>query len=79
MTAWVFLSDGQYVVAPFLALYAIGFFAVGTLTVIQSPAMRWGWAGLVRRGSQACAVALVKGAFSKVTPGSPDSTGTDSL
>ncbi len=33
---WLFFSDGQYAVAPFLALYALGFLTVGGLTVSQS-------------------------------------------
>ncbi|HET8576851.1 MAG TPA: glycosyltransferase [Methylomirabilota bacterium] len=33
---WLFVSDGQYTVAPFLALYALGFLAVGGLTLWQS-------------------------------------------
>ncbi len=40
VTTWVFAIDGQYAVAPFLALYAAGFFVIGTLTVVQSSALR---------------------------------------
>jgi cellulose synthase/poly-beta-1,6-N-acetylglucosamine synthase-like glycosyltransferase/cytochrome c553 len=60
-TTWVFVSDGQYAVAPFLALYAAGFLTVGMLTVLQSPAARWGWTLLVGRLPQAGAAALVMG------------------
>jgi cellulose synthase/poly-beta-1,6-N-acetylglucosamine synthase-like glycosyltransferase len=48
-TVWVFFSDGQYAVAPFLALYAAGFLTVGMLTVIQSPSIRWGLTLMARR------------------------------
>ena len=35
---WLFWRDGQYAVAPFLALYTIGFLTVGSLTIAQSRA-----------------------------------------
>jgi cellulose synthase/poly-beta-1,6-N-acetylglucosamine synthase-like glycosyltransferase/mono/diheme cytochrome c family protein len=59
----IFLINGLYAVAPFLALYAAGFLAIGTLTVVQSSALRWSWAGLVRRLPQAGAAVLVLGAL----------------
>jgi len=37
---WVFWRDGQYAVAPFLALYTTGFLTVGWLTIVQSRAVR---------------------------------------
>ena len=46
VTTWVFLSDGHYLAVPFLALYAGGFLAIGTLTVVQSSTIRWGWTSL---------------------------------
>jgi len=63
VATWVFVVDGQYAVAPFLALYAAGFLATGTLTVVQSSAIRWSWAGLVRRGTQIGTAAVVLGAL----------------
>jgi cellulose synthase/poly-beta-1,6-N-acetylglucosamine synthase-like glycosyltransferase/mono/diheme cytochrome c family protein len=61
MSTWVFVSDRHYAVAPFLALYALGFFTIGMLTVVQSSALQWRWTGLRRRGPKAGAVALVLG------------------
>jgi cellulose synthase/poly-beta-1,6-N-acetylglucosamine synthase-like glycosyltransferase len=42
VTSWVFVSDGQYAVAPFLALYAVGFLTIGMLTMVQSRAAQSG-------------------------------------
>ncbi|MFI5342265.1 MAG: glycosyltransferase [Candidatus Methylomirabilales bacterium] len=63
VATWVFVADGQYAVAPFLALYGAGFLAIGTLTVVQSSALRWSCTGLVRRTPQAGAALLVLGAL----------------
>ena len=63
VTTWVFVSDGHFAVAPFLALYALGFLTIGTLTVVQSLAFRWRWTGLLRRAPQTGAAALVLGAL----------------
>jgi cellulose synthase/poly-beta-1,6-N-acetylglucosamine synthase-like glycosyltransferase/cytochrome c553 len=63
VVTWVFLSDGQYAVAPFLALYAAGLLTVGALTVVQSSAIQWGSAALVRRRPQVGAAAIVLGAL----------------
>jgi glycosyltransferase involved in cell wall biosynthesis/cytochrome c553 len=60
---WVFLSDGQYAVTPFLALYAAGLLTVGSLTVVQSSAIHWGSAVLLRRRPQGGAAGIVLGAF----------------
>jgi cellulose synthase/poly-beta-1,6-N-acetylglucosamine synthase-like glycosyltransferase/mono/diheme cytochrome c family protein len=59
VTAWVFYSDGQYAVTPFLALYAAGFLSVGTLTVVQSPGFRWSWTIRMRRRAQVGAGVLL--------------------
>jgi cellulose synthase/poly-beta-1,6-N-acetylglucosamine synthase-like glycosyltransferase/cytochrome c553 len=61
VVTWVFVSDGQYVVAPFLALYAAGFLTVGALTVVQSSAIHWGTAAPVRRRRQFGVAAIVLG------------------
>jgi cellulose synthase/poly-beta-1,6-N-acetylglucosamine synthase-like glycosyltransferase len=37
---WLFWGDGQYAAVPFLALYAVGFLTVGSLTIAQSRALR---------------------------------------
>jgi len=37
---WLFWGDGQYAMVPFLALYALGFLTVGSLTIAQSRAVR---------------------------------------
>jgi hypothetical protein len=63
VTTWVFVSDGHYAVAPFLALYALGFLTIGMLTVVQSSGVRWRWTGLLRRGLRTGATALVLGAL----------------
>jgi mono/diheme cytochrome c family protein len=63
VVAWVFLSDRQYAVAPFLALYAAGLLTVGALTLIQSVAIRWDSAALVRRRPQVGAAAILVGAL----------------
>jgi cellulose synthase/poly-beta-1,6-N-acetylglucosamine synthase-like glycosyltransferase/cytochrome c553 len=63
VVAWVFFSDGQYTVAPFLALYAAGLVTVGALTVVQSSTLQWGSAALLRRRPQVGAAAIVLGAL----------------
>ncbi len=72
VTTWMFVSDGQYVVAPFLALYAAGFLTVGMLSVLQSPAIRSGWTVLARRWPQVGAAAFVMGALCLATAAASD-------
>jgi cellulose synthase/poly-beta-1,6-N-acetylglucosamine synthase-like glycosyltransferase len=72
VTTWLFVSDGQYVVAPFLALYAAGFLTIGMLSVVQSPVLRGGWTVLARAWPQVGAVILVVGALQLATAAASD-------
>ncbi len=62
LAAWLLVSDGQYTVAPFLALYAFGFLTVGGLTLSQSrgfaAARARGAAGPASVGAAALLLAL---------------------
>jgi cellulose synthase/poly-beta-1,6-N-acetylglucosamine synthase-like glycosyltransferase len=72
VAAWVFFSDRQYAVAPFLALYAAGFLTVGMLTLVQSPAIRWGLTALARRRACAGTAVLIMGAVYLTTTAGGD-------